>query len=140
MDRSSSQFVVVFFFSSRGRHTRYIGDWSSDVCSSDLSRPMLTRRAAGEHRPARAPAAAGADRKSVGEGKRVDLGGRRIIKKKKKDRHLLLGHLGDLPFLNFADLILFVDAGPLRHGRGARQQNLSRFFFFKQKTAYEIHR
>src|SRR5437762_12934010 len=25
-----------FFFSSRGRHTRYIGDWSSDVCSSDL--------------------------------------------------------------------------------------------------------
>src|SRR5437764_10417313 len=27
----------VFFFSSRRRHTRYIGDWSSDVCSSDLS-------------------------------------------------------------------------------------------------------
>src|SRR5437764_981439 len=23
------------FFSSRRRHTRYIGDWSSDVCSSD---------------------------------------------------------------------------------------------------------
>ena len=28
--------VVLFFFSSRRRHTRYIGDWSSDVCSSDL--------------------------------------------------------------------------------------------------------
>src|SRR5437762_9479957 len=27
---------VFFFFSSRRRHTRYIGDWSSDVCSSDL--------------------------------------------------------------------------------------------------------
>src|SRR5437762_5322895 len=27
-----------FFFSSRRRHTRYIGDWSSDVCSSDLDR------------------------------------------------------------------------------------------------------
>src|SRR5499425_2717941 len=27
---------VCFFFSSRRRHTRYIGDWSSDVCSSDL--------------------------------------------------------------------------------------------------------
>src|ERR1017187_8968844 len=27
---------VSFFFSSRRRHTRYIGDWSSDVCSSDL--------------------------------------------------------------------------------------------------------
>src|ERR1017187_6868585 len=25
----------LFFFSSRRRHTRYIGDWSSDVCSSD---------------------------------------------------------------------------------------------------------
>src|SRR5436189_1536639 len=28
---------LFFFFSSRRRHTRYIGDWSSDVCSSDLS-------------------------------------------------------------------------------------------------------
>src|SRR5437763_16466458 len=28
--------VLSFFFSSRRRHTRYIGDWSSDVCSSDL--------------------------------------------------------------------------------------------------------
>src|SRR5437764_2079212 len=27
--------MVAFFFSSRRRHTRYIGDWSSDVCSSD---------------------------------------------------------------------------------------------------------
>src|SRR5437879_8061632 len=27
----------MFLFSSRRRHTRYIGDWSSDVCSSDLS-------------------------------------------------------------------------------------------------------
>src|SRR3712207_5541342 len=28
--------IVVFFFSSRRRHTRYWRDWSSDVCSSDL--------------------------------------------------------------------------------------------------------
>src|SRR3712207_3389158 len=28
---------MVFFFSSRRRHTRYWRDWSSDVCSSDLS-------------------------------------------------------------------------------------------------------
>src|SRR5205807_7871356 len=28
----------VFFFSSRRRHTRLQGDWSSDVCSSDLFR------------------------------------------------------------------------------------------------------
>src|SRR3712207_6385238 len=30
-----------FFFSSRRRHTRYWRDWSSDVCSSDLSRSAL---------------------------------------------------------------------------------------------------
>src|SRR2546426_12073673 len=29
----------VFFFSSRRRHTRLQGDWSSDVCSSDLRQP-----------------------------------------------------------------------------------------------------
>src|SRR3712207_4547261 len=29
--------VFCFFFSSRRRHTRYWRDWSSDVCSSDLS-------------------------------------------------------------------------------------------------------
>src|SRR4051794_41940701 len=28
---------MFFFFSSRRRHTRWTGDWSSDVCSSDLS-------------------------------------------------------------------------------------------------------
>src|SRR5262245_63533670 len=27
----------VFFFSSRRRHTRCLSDWSSDVCSSDLT-------------------------------------------------------------------------------------------------------
>src|SRR6267154_4400379 len=31
-------FIIFFFFffSSRRRHTRWTGDWSSDVCSSDL--------------------------------------------------------------------------------------------------------
>src|SRR5256885_11682096 len=33
-----------FFFSSRRRHTRLQGDWSSDVCSSDLSSPHGQRR------------------------------------------------------------------------------------------------
>src|SRR3989454_11439880 len=32
----SSIFACCFFFSSRRRHTRLQGDWSSDVCSSDL--------------------------------------------------------------------------------------------------------
>src|SRR5207248_8880066 len=37
---------IYFFFSSRRRHTRSYGDWSSDVCSSDL-----------RNRPPRWPAA-----------------------------------------------------------------------------------
>src|SRR5437016_9848204 len=39
-----------FFFSSRRRHTRLVSDWSSDVCSSDLSAsrsPSSSRRASG---------------------------------------------------------------------------------------------
>src|SRR4051794_41812434 len=37
-----ARFVLLFFFfSSRRRHTRWTGDWSSDVCSSDLRvRPL----------------------------------------------------------------------------------------------------
>src|SRR5713226_9709126 len=34
--RLQSNCSVSFFFSSRIRHTRWTGDWSSDVCSSDL--------------------------------------------------------------------------------------------------------
>src|SRR5438876_9782583 len=32
-----SNTMIIFFFSSRRRHTRWTGDWSSDVCSSDLA-------------------------------------------------------------------------------------------------------
>src|SRR5256885_12059018 len=35
-----------FFFSSRRRHTRLQGDWSSDVCSSDLSQAGRAERLA----------------------------------------------------------------------------------------------
>src|SRR5690348_12673823 len=49
--------LFFFFFSSRRRHTRWTGDWSSDVCSSDLPAselpapvPRAERRAAGRHR------------------------------------------------------------------------------------------
>src|SRR6266498_5997254 len=34
---SLSEMLFFFFFSSRRRHTRCGRDWSSDVCSSDLS-------------------------------------------------------------------------------------------------------
>src|SRR2546426_8351347 len=33
--------ILFFFFSSRRRHTRLQGDWSSDVCSSDLRRKYV---------------------------------------------------------------------------------------------------
>src|SRR6266436_7627369 len=43
----------VFFFSSRRRHTRCSRDWSSDVCSSDLShaRPQIYGSLANFSRP-----------------------------------------------------------------------------------------
>src|SRR5699024_11973959 len=40
-------FYILFFFSSRRRHTRSKRDWSSDVCSSDLlkiSDPAFVRQ------------------------------------------------------------------------------------------------
>src|SRR5690348_18472357 len=96
-----SSALFFFFFSSRRRHTRWTGDWSSDVCSSDLIR-LLERRELDERRAVREgvrhlvrerqrepalPAAAGAGERNRSEerrvGKSVDLGGRRIIKKKK---------------------------------------------------------
>src|SRR2546426_4011018 len=38
-----SLLLLFFFFSSRRRHTRLQGDWSSDVCSSDLTRRFTQR-------------------------------------------------------------------------------------------------
>src|SRR3712207_6882340 len=89
--------IVLFFFSSRRRHTRYWRDWSSDVCSSDL--PGISVVAPADYRQARSALLAtwdlpgpiyyrlGKDDKTRSEerrvGKGVDLGGRRIIKKKK---------------------------------------------------------
>src|SRR5690606_40135777 len=34
-------FLFFFFFSSRRRHTRFSRDWSSDVCSSDLTEMIV---------------------------------------------------------------------------------------------------
>src|SRR5439155_9145396 len=44
-----SLFIVIFFFSSRRRHTRWPRDWSSDVCSSDLDSPVGVPCEAVEH-------------------------------------------------------------------------------------------
>src|SRR5256885_15008671 len=48
-------FFFFFFFSSRRRHTRLQGDWSSDVCSSDLGQrrdQLRQQRATGPGGPA----------------------------------------------------------------------------------------
>src|SRR5256885_16013766 len=51
---SDTTIFFFFFFSSRRRHTRLQGDWSSDVCSSDLlsigAMAMVARRI-GEQNP-----------------------------------------------------------------------------------------
>src|SRR5690606_40331108 len=36
----------LFFLSSRRRHTRFSRDWSSDVCSSDLSSDLAAQASA----------------------------------------------------------------------------------------------
>src|SRR5690348_5540889 len=53
---ASARVGARFFFSSRRRHTRWTGDWSSDVCSSDLpgavaagQRPLEERGSEGAH-------------------------------------------------------------------------------------------
>src|SRR2546426_8991527 len=53
-------FFFFFFFSSRRRHTRLQGDWSSDVCSSDLRAPRRGRAVPKGGRDARGHAAGGA--------------------------------------------------------------------------------
>src|SRR6266566_8630784 len=77
------QQIFFFFFSSRRRHTRLQGDWSSDVCSSDLGdRDHDLEQCFSQL----GNCASNEDRK-IGRAscrKSVDLGGRRIIKKKKK--------------------------------------------------------
>src|SRR3546814_2489996 len=105
-------FACFFFFKLKTAYEMRISDWSSDVCSSDLptapgrarspcrghwrreSRPdgpaARRRRRAGRHSSARpARRQAGGDRKSVVYGQsvsvRVDLGCRRLIKKKNKE-------------------------------------------------------
>src|SRR5262245_65358501 len=109
----SSYFFIAFFFSSRRRHTRCLSDWSSDVCSSDLvdrlrrvvidetfgaalasaidrqgalavahraggvGQHVLERRVGPLQQRRR-------DRKSVVEGKRGDVGGRRSRREEKE--------------------------------------------------------
>src|SRR3546814_17136146 len=114
-------FFILFFFSSRRRHTRCALVTGVQTCALPISpahplrrpagvlqrrrRAVAVRRRAGGpvpgERHAPDPAVRGRrDRKSVVSGKsvseRVDLGGRRIIKKKINEaKHKLTSNLGD---------------------------------------------
>src|SRR5256885_7779024 len=108
--------LEYFFFSSRRRHTRLQGDWSSDVCSSDLVAQTLNAVALAPDATKRLALVESArstladwprshfnyrsgevrqmlgmlDDAKIGRAscreRGVDLGGRRIIKKKKKKK------------------------------------------------------
>src|SRR5207245_5460284 len=83
-------FSFFFFFSSRRRHTRCYRDWSSDVCSSDLTaRSSLgllkcTERASRADEPTPAPIPPMADR----------LGPSRLCARARRLRAGPGGHLG----------------------------------------------
>src|SRR5205807_6321006 len=55
-----------FFFSSRRRHTRLQGDWSSDVCSSDLAEQELVGLAQVGRQPSGVQVEKGGDRLEAG--------------------------------------------------------------------------
>src|SRR2546430_3524830 len=83
----------LFFFSSRRRHTRFDCDWSSDVCSSDLT--TLLRACAG------LVGIASGEAEVLGHDLRRD---RRAVRR----RVGLLGHTGSLyEDLTVADNLLF---------------------------------
>src|SRR5437763_14444209 len=65
----------IFFFSSRRRHTRYIGDWSSDVCSSDLPRRSGDEPSRAETAAEETPGAAAPGEASAAEAGRLAEGG-----------------------------------------------------------------
>src|SRR6266849_4950125 len=56
---------MIFFFSSRRRHTRSTRDWSSDVCSSDLSATACVASGALSRGPIPVPPVVSTDRKST---------------------------------------------------------------------------
>src|SRR3546814_15591412 len=83
--------LTLFFFKQKTAYEKRISDWSSDVCSSDLIQELIAEKDGWMVWPVMKLASPLSrkqtiDRKSVVSGKsvsvRVDLGGRRIIKKK----------------------------------------------------------
>src|SRR5213083_3532709 len=85
-----NSFFFFFFFKQKTAYEITASDWCSDVCSSDLASPLAPRRGAADPvwvaRSGACRDRPRSEERRVGKGVRccVDLGGRRIIKKKKK--------------------------------------------------------
>src|SRR5690348_18213854 len=65
---------VGFFFSSRRRHTRWTGDWSSDVCSSDLLIDTSVAQSSEAEQAGRFAEAAGKLKQAIGLGRESAAG------------------------------------------------------------------
>src|SRR3546814_12584031 len=89
--------LFIFFFKQKTAYEMRISDWSSDVCSSDLAckatalpAELRPRNLCSEQRLwwAEEDLNLRSEERRVGKSVsvRVDLGGRRIIKKKKKEK------------------------------------------------------
>src|SRR5215204_6825013 len=77
--------MLFFFFSSRRRHTISLCDWSSDVCSSDLSVVRAIGRAAEAPREARLLDGVGAGEEAADRNARPSEG--RVVRRA-FERHL----------------------------------------------------
>src|SRR5256885_12547282 len=104
------QMMSIFFFSSRRRHTRLQGDWSSDVCSSDLRsrrrrpcRHSILHWRSGSRRPSAISASRTSSPNKISGGRSEEhtselqspcnLVCRLLLEKKKKKKHIKHDHL-----------------------------------------------
>src|SRR6187401_3675319 len=81
-------FFFFFFFKQKTAYEITYGDWSSDVCSSDLDDPLSAPTCVAAASWCCRIQATRSEERRVGKSVVgcVDLGGRRIIKKKKKKK------------------------------------------------------
>src|SRR6184192_2798335 len=132
-----------FFFKQKTAYEMSIGDWSSDVCSSDLTGAAGSPGSRDVTWCARSSptAAPRSEERRVGKevNRRVDLGGRRIIKKKNFQVSAMI--ISDTTRCTWSVSAMSSTraAAPFLARKALTNSELSStFFFFKQKTAYEM--
>src|SRR2546426_1181808 len=151
--RRAARMSAFFFFSSRRRHTRLQGDWSSDVCSSDLDRrgvrrgvelrPARRDRALTRQERLRRPRRLGAreiGRASCRERGEISVVAVSLKKKKDKSKQTDEGWTRETRMANPEVVEERLVVVVVREREEAGSADVGFFFFFKQKTAYEITR